>query len=331
MATLEDKVRFLSDPESYPHKPTSVDVIETHMSWVFLAGDLVYKFKKPVAFSFLNHTSLEARRRNCEVEYRDNLALAENTYLRVAPLRCNSRGHLRWGTRGRIVEWLVVMRRLDRQLTLEAQLENAAVTRAQIQAIAARMIAHYTSAPARSVNGSAYLDHLAVEMATNCSVLKPGAFGLDQELCSHALAQLTTCFEKVRPELEARITAGLMVDGHGDLRPEHIWLGAPLQIFDRLEFDPTMRIIDPYDELNYLGLECAMAGAEWVGPTLIDVLKRDWGHPPSAALLEFYTAFRAVLRARICVAHLLDPEPMTPEIWPGAARAYLKRSGSAGL
>ena len=322
-ATLSDKVRFLSNPGSYPHRPDSVQVVETHMSWVFLAGDRAYKFKKPMALEFLDHRSLAARHRNCQVEYRDNLALAPDTYLGVVALRQAPDGALSLEKAGVPVEWLVVMKRLDRDLTLEAFLKRGQPPRGAIEAIARLLIAHYDRSRVDAQAGAVYLTHLATECALNRRILEPDRFGLDRASTLWALDALDRRFSSARPEIEARIGAGLIVDGHGDLRPEHIWLGDRLQIFDRLEFDPRMRVIDPFDEFNYLGLECAIARAPWVRPALLTLLERHWSHAPSPALMEFYTTFRLVLRARICLAHLLDPEPMTPELWPSQARGYL--------
>ncbi|WP_404404586.1 hypothetical protein [Pelagibacterium halotolerans] len=302
------------------------------MSWVFLAGDRVYKFKKPVAFPFLDHRSLAARARNCTVEAKDNAVLAPDTYLGIAALLDEGNGRLRLGSvgeNGEVVEWLVVMKRLDREKTLEAKLDAGTVREHDIACVADRLIAHYRSEDARTADGGAYLRHLEVEQEANRKILLRPGFDLGGELNAVAVDEVDQRFAAVRPELAARVAAGFIVDGHGDLRPEHIWLGDPLQIFDRLEFDPKMRLLDPYDELNYLGLECAIHGAPWVQPFLLDRLRTALGHPPSDALLDFYTAFRAVLRARICLAHLLDDVPMTPEVWPGMARAYLERMPGA--
>ena len=83
----------------------------------------------------------------------------------------------------------------------------------------------------------------------------------------------------VAPEIEDRARLGLIVEGHGDLRPEHVWLGLPLQIIDCLEFDRGFRLIDPWDELRYLGLECAVLGADWIGPMLLARLEERLGPP----------------------------------------------------
>ena len=81
-----DKVRFLSIPQAFPNKPPEVLVEETHMSWVFLAGDRVYKLKKPVTTSYLDFSTVERRERNCREEVRLNRRLAPDVYRGVVPL-----------------------------------------------------------------------------------------------------------------------------------------------------------------------------------------------------------------------------------------------------
>jgi aminoglycoside phosphotransferase family enzyme len=123
--------------------------------------------------------------------------------------------------------------------------------------------------------------------------------------------------------IEARIAAGRIVDGHGDLRPGHICLVEPPVIYDCLEFDRSMRLLDPYDEVNFLGMECAMLGAGWVRPILLASLRETLGNPPDRRLLATFGAFRAVLRARLCLAHRLDADPREPERWVRRTRRYL--------
>jgi aminoglycoside phosphotransferase family enzyme len=111
--TLADKVAYLSRPESYGEGVGAVEVIETHMSYVFLVERLVYKLKKPVRYPFLDFSTLDARRFNCQEELRLNRRLARSVYLAVVPLSISSRGLDLEGT-GEPVEWLVKMRRLPR-------------------------------------------------------------------------------------------------------------------------------------------------------------------------------------------------------------------------
>ena len=100
---------------------------------------------------------------------------------------------------------------------------------------------------------------------------------------------------------------GLIVEGHGDLRPEHICLSDPIQIFDCLEFNRDLRILDPYYELNYLGLECSVAGVDWIGPILLDTAEERLGHRPDAKLIDLYGMLRALLKARLSASPAVPP------------------------
>jgi aminoglycoside phosphotransferase family enzyme len=120
--SLEDKVIFLSDPAAYPFGAAHVVAKETHMSWVFLAGARVYKLKKPIRSAAQDFSSPERREAACRAEFRVNRRLAEATYLGVVPLTLCPCGGLTIGGKGEIVDWLVVMQRLDEQHILEEKL-----------------------------------------------------------------------------------------------------------------------------------------------------------------------------------------------------------------
>jgi aminoglycoside phosphotransferase family enzyme len=143
---------------------------------------------------------------------------------------------------------------------------------------------------------------------------KPALDALDAALSQHA------------PLLRDRAAGGHVVEGHGDLRPEHVCLLQPPVVIDALEFNPSLRQVDPCDELGFLGLECEMAGAAWIGPRLMAACAAALGDAPPAALPQLYTAYRAQLRARLALAHLLEPQPRTPYKWAPLAQRYLQRS-----
>ena len=113
--TLAEKVAFLSQPTAYPRPVSEVIRRETHMSWVFLAGDKVYKLKKPVRFPYLDFSTLGRREAACRAELDLNRRLAPDVYLDVVPLVAAPRG-LSIGAPGEVADWLVVMRRLEDQL-----------------------------------------------------------------------------------------------------------------------------------------------------------------------------------------------------------------------
>ena len=322
MIDLAQKVRFLSDPSSYPHATASVEARETHMSWVFLTDDRVYKLKKPVKYPFLDFSTLRRRRFFCEEELRLNRRLANDTYRDVVPLRCGRAGRLTLSDRGKIIEWLVEMKRLPLADMLDARLDRGIVTREDVRRIGERMAGFYVACAPEVAEGFLYLKHFADEQAINRTVLERPGLGLADvarpvlDAVDRALATLTS-------NIKRRIVDGRIVEGHGDLRPEHVHLREPVQVIDCLEFSRPMRMVDPYDEINYLGLECAMLGAAWIRPVLLDMIGARLGERPDEGILAFYGGFRALLRARLCMAHLLDPVVRRPERWKPMALSYI--------
>jgi aminoglycoside phosphotransferase family enzyme len=116
---ISTKVAFLRQSASYPGHPSGVDVIQTHMSWVFLTDRLVYKLKKPVRFEFLDFSTLERRHHDCQEEVRLNRRLAQGVYLGVTPLTVDAAGRLHLNGEGEAADWLVKMQRLPRERMLD--------------------------------------------------------------------------------------------------------------------------------------------------------------------------------------------------------------------
>ncbi len=108
------------------------------------------------------------------------------------------------------------------------------------------------------------------------------------------------------------------------MRPEHVWLGDPVRIIDCLEFNPHLRAVDPFDEISFLSLECERLGSAATGEYLKRHVSRGLRDGLSEELFLFYRCHRATLRARLAIAHLLEPNPRTPEKWPRLARTYLQ-------
>lgn len=320
--TLGEKVRFLSCPATYSCAPEQVAIRETHMSWVFMAGDRVYKLKKPVRFAYLDFSTLDRREAACRAEYLLNRRLAPDVYLGVVPLTISTSG-LAIGGDGPVVDWLVIMRRLKEDETLEAALHGGWLKPSQIDRLAATLKAFYVHAPRVLLEPAQYLVGWQDALNANCRVLFNARFGLSQG-CTARIAEVQRRFAQKRSALLLeRIRKRRFVDAHGDLRPEHIWLREPLTIIDCLEFDPKLRALDPLDEIAFLHLECERLGglpaAEQIRRRLAHALDDD----AASGLFLFYRSHRAMLRARLSIAHLFDANPRTPEKWPRLARVYL--------
>jgi uncharacterized protein len=321
-ATLEDKVKFLSRPDSFASESGLVTVRETHMSWVFMAGDRVYKLKKPVRFPYLDFSTLDRRAAACRAEFLLNSRLAPGVYLGVTSLTM-SPGGLAIDGDGPIVEWLVVMRRLEENGALDAALLGGRLEPQQADRIASTLGAFYRYARRVYIRPEVHLAEWRKALTANMRVLRDPRLGLPQGMMGRIDQAQRSFLARRSSLLVERIRERRIVDAHGDLRPEHIWLRDPVIIIDCLEFDPRLRALDPVDELAFLHLECERLGAKWVGDRIRRRLGRQLGDQPSNGLFAFYRCHRALLRARLSIAHLLDPHPRTPDKWPGLARIYL--------
>lgn len=325
-------LRFLRSSTSHrAHDGGAADVetIETHMSWVFLVGDQVLKLKKPVKTPFLDFSTLAAREAACRDEVRLNSRLAPGVYLGLLALQW-SNGHLALvpeaslGARAQAVEWLVWMRRLPAPRMLDQLIARAEVGQAEIDSLVHMLVAFYRGASRVELDPLEQIRRFRQEQALNAKVLLHS--GLQLEGAARALEGVDQALILGAAVLQERVATARIVDGHGDLRPEHVCLLQPPVVIDCLEFNAGLRRVDPFDELSYLALECAILGAEWVGDRIYDGCAIGLGDRPPASLRHFYTAFRGVLRARLCVAHLLEPQPRLPQKWLPLGQRYLVHS-----
>jgi uncharacterized protein len=323
MPTIADKVRFLSDPAHYPHRPDRVEIVETHMSWVFLAGNVVFKLKKPVRSPVLDFSSLEARELNCRNELRLNRRLAPDIYLDVVALARSAEGRLSLDAPGEPIDWLVKMKRLPADRMLDEAIRAGTVSRRAVEQVAELLARFYRSAGRPAVDPDFLWRAQMREEAENRRVLADASLGMPARRVEPVLSAMRAAIEEARPALRQRARDGWVVDGHGDLRPEHVALTEPPVIIDCLEFNSELRSVDPFDELAFLDLDCERLGAGWIGGVIIGRCAASLGHAPPRELLSLYRASRALLRARLALAHLLEPDPRTPEKWKPLALDYV--------
>ena len=316
-----EKVAFLTA------LPGVVQVIETHMAFVFLTADLAYKLKKPVSFGYFDHRTLAARATACTEELRLNRALAEDVYLGTVPLVSTATG-LAIGGDGAVVDWLVQMRRLPAGRMLDTLIAavRASPTQVELGGVATQLAQFYRQQQRSPPPAGLYLVHLLREQAVNTQSLGHMAAFVPDIPLAPVTTELEDRIAKMRPEISAREAAGLVIEGHGDLRPEHVCLTDPPVIFDRVETALELRVIDVFDEVGYLAAECTLLGRPDLGDVLMQGLADAGFAPPSPELQTTYGMFRLVTRARLALDHLRDPSPPNPEKWPARARRYLTQA-----
>lgn len=320
---LAEKVDFLKQPAAYPDAPDAVEAVETHMAWVFLMDRHAYKLKKPVDLEKLDFTTRERRHWACVEEVRLNRRLAGDVYQGVVPLRVGPQGQLRFGDGGDIVDWLVQMQRLPADRMLDVLIENGEWPPDDVQA-AARKLAHfYRAAPPVAFAPSEYVRRCYDEVAAATHALAAASHPLPRERVRETFARQTH-FLRRRPDfLQARARENRIVEGHGDLRPEHICLTDEPVIFDCMEFDRALRLLDPVDEISVLAMECERLGVPAVGALVLATYTEVTGDAPPERLMHFYQSYCAVQRARIAVRHTRRPHTFDEAVWTRRANTYL--------
>jgi aminoglycoside phosphotransferase family enzyme len=321
------KNELVANLEDFFTKAGPVALTETTKSWIFITPDRVFKLKKPVRDDLQDLTPLRSRHDNALTEIDLNRRLAPDLYLGAVRVGRTADGRLTFDQPGtETVDWLVKMRRLPEFLMLDAQIAGG-VPKARLEesvdALVPLLLGFYRSAPPTRLTAVELMTVQEDQLGLARGVLLNPRFSAHYARITPVLDSLGERLPAMSDELEKRTRAGAIVECHGDLRPEHICLSDPPVIYDCMEFNRTLRLSDPYSEAVFLGMECAILGAEWVGPRLITALATGLGPLPDKALLRFYEACHAILRARLCFAHLLAPVPRTPEKWMPLGLRYL--------
>jgi aminoglycoside phosphotransferase family enzyme len=335
-AALREKVAFLCDRRRLgrPQRnaPRTVEVIETHFAWVFLVGDRAYKLKKPVRQASMDNRSVASRERACRDELRLNRRLAPGVYLRVTPVRRARSGSPSSGPRVPIADWLIEMRRLPAARMLDHAIAEGAVEKRDLDRVARKLAAFFAGAERQPMSDQAYSTRLCRQIRRHARELAAPDLGLNRRRVREIeAAQLEFLVRR------QRILAGRgsrLIEGHGDLRPEHVFVGMPSArdrlmrracVIDCLEFDADLRRLDPAEEIAFLALECARLGAQRLAADLVVRYRRTTGDPAPDALIHFYMSRRAAVRAQIAAWHLRD-EPFASEArkWRAQAHDYLR-------
>jgi len=322
----QDLVDALLDPGAYPHRPATVRLVQTHISCVFLAGDEVFKLKKPVRFSFLDFSTLERRRHFCEEEVRLNRRLAPDVYLGVVPITRDA-ARYRVGGDGEVVDYAVRMRHLPDDRLLRQLVTTGSADAALMATIAAKMAAFHASAAADpTVELDDAVDDLSRTMRENVAALAPFTNELRAADDLETLQRLLLSGVHLRGEtLRARQRAGRVRDCHGDLRPDHICCTDALPIFDCIEFSPRIRHCDVASEMAFLAMELEFLGARPLGGTLIDAYVTASGDRELPDVLPIFQAHRALIRAMVAALTSGETEiaPDARERLRDDARRYL--------
>jgi len=306
-------VNDLLRAEAYPRAPADpVELRETHASWVFLVGDEVYKVKRPVDLGFLDYRTLEARRRACDEEVRLNRRLAPTIYIGVEPVCQDRAGHHLGGT-GQIVDWAVHMRRLPDTASAQALLAAGRLDRGQLEALANRMARFLAGAAPAPRFGTLGILRQNVEQNMRQSLATTAQGDIvDRDTLDEIWGYQDQELRFRARRFAARIAAGRIRDGHGDLRLEHVYFlptsGGPAPIvIDCVEFSEAFRAGDVANELAFLAMELEAAGRSDLAAGFVARSAEALDDFELYGVLDFYLCYRANVRAKIAALLATDP------------------------
>lgn len=294
-------IRALLDPRRYPEPAAKVDLVETHASWLLLAGNFAYKIKKPVVLPFLDYGTLERRRACCASELRLNRRFAPDLYLAVVPIAEGSEGPQVGGT-GRVVEYAVKMRRFAESGRLDRLCAHRQLHAGHISELAASVAAfHEKAAIAPPATRFGQPELVRAQVLDNFSVLDTMLPDGPIQAQVTSLATWTQSeFDRLASRLAARRSSGRVRECHGDLHLGNLVLiGSRVTLFDCIEFSEDLRWVDVASEIAFTYIDLlghqqpALAGwflSEWLAAT---------GDYEALAVLRYYAVYRALVRAKI--------------------------------
>lgn len=286
------------------------ELIETHISWVFLGPSEVFKVKRRVDLGFLDFTTLEKRHAACDAEVKLNKRLAPDVYLGVVPIRIAGGQHRIDGP-GDVVDYAVHMRRLSVDARADVLLGAGSLGPEQIDELATRIAQFHASARCdaeTSAHGTT--DSIRRNVVENFEQTR----GKIADYLSLAQAreieawQLDVLGDRAR--FEARVQSNRVRDGHGDLRLEHVYFEShgSIAIIDCIEFNDRFRYGDVCADVAFLSMDLAWHGRVDLAERLLARYAREANDYDLYAVVDFYESYRAFVRGKVALLLASDRE-----------------------
>jgi aminoglycoside phosphotransferase family enzyme len=310
---IEKLLNDLQMTNAFPEPTDSVKLIQTHISWVFICDNYVYKLKKPVNFGFLDFETLEKRKFYCHQEVELNKRLAEDVYLGVVSVVLDNDMYkiIDQPDERKPIEYAVKMRVIPDDVLLKNRFKNGLLTESDIDKTAKTIVNfHATAEHSPDIDKFGTLE--IVKFNTDENFAQTEEF-IGKSITNekfNALKSWTDEFYKDQTELlNHRISAGRIRDCHGDLHMEHICLTDPIKIIDCIEFNDRFRYSDTASDLAFLLMDLEFHGGGQFANQLYDFYKKYSGEAGSEfdLILKYYKIYRAYVRGKVSSFQLNDP------------------------
>lgn len=296
----------LKSEEAYPHETSKIEFIETHISWLFLTGQYVYKIKKPVKFSFLDFSTLEKRKFFCEEELRLNRRLSPEIYLSVEEL-CQQEGRLNFKKQGFLQDYAVKMKQLPKESKMDLLLKENKVMPEHVKEIA-EIISDFHS-NAETISDKSFASPFQVKQQIND--LETVKNVIEEELSLGEKVELTLklCNDFIEKNNDLMLSRqeGFVKDCHGDLHSGNIFLAEKIYIFDCIEFNNAFRYIDTASEIAFMAMDLDYFKKQALSKTFVDEYIAHSNDKELLKLLNLYKSYRANVRCKVAALEL-SPE-----------------------
>ncbi len=332
--TFEKICRAMSLPGFYPHAVTRLEKRETHISAVFLTGDWVYKLKKPVNFGFLDFESLEARRTYCHREVLLNQRLTSQVYEGVVEIVQDAGGEIRLGGQGRVLDHVVKMRQLSEESNLEVLLKKGVIQESHMQDLGERLGQFYASSSGGEEISRFGDPHvISMNMEENFDQVHPFVGDLVNDERWQFIREVSRAFFRNHENaFKERVRSGCVVDGHGDLRAEHVYLEDVIQVIDCIEFNDRFRYGDVASDISFLYMDLDRLGHMDLGFVLLKAIVRSSGDHGLYGFIDFYAAYRAVVKLKVaCFSFAGSRTDEQRSLQRDAAGHYLQQANTYAL
>ncbi len=301
-------IHELSSPDAYPHPVDNIEVYQTHISVVFLAGDFAYKLKKAVDLDFVDYSTLEKRRYFCRREVELNQRLAPNVYLGIAPVIDDDAG-IRIARAdeefagAEVREWAVRMKRLDEKDTLRHRLAERRLPADLFERLAHRLARfHDQSRGGPDIDACITFEKVEKNAIDNFrQTVDHVGLTVHEEVRQRLEALTRVNLDKLEPVISRRAESGVARDTHGDLRLEHVYIGddGRFRIVDCIEFNDAFRYADPVCDIAFLAMDLGFRGYDEESDRLLDSYFEASDDDEGRKLVDFYIAYRSCVRAKV--------------------------------
>ncbi len=311
----KDLINTLEQRSSYPHPTSKIQTVITGASVVFLTGEFVYKINKPVNFGFLDFSTLEKRKEQCEKEFNHNSLLSPSIYIGVSTLNLSKDGSLKIDTPGEIVEYAVKMKQMDPNSTMDKLLKENKVTRHHIHELAQKIHAYHQIAPAgEEVQQFGSLQSIQFNWDENFSQTESyiGPM-ISKDQFTNLKKKIKNFIEENKELFHDRVKKGNIKHCHGDFHSQNIFITKDQShIFDGIVFNKRFPCSDVIAEVAFMAMDLDYHGKEELSYALTEKYREITADPDIYRLIDFYKCYRAYIRAKINCFTYDDPN-LTPE------------------